>query len=150
MADVSLIRWLRSHLSVGGKLIAVRTLDGRAEHIKWENGRSSASEKSGAYALEGTLTPVEIDFRSPDRLIKRAKRLGFLYGLKPEVLNAAHEVTVRRGHARLPLMAPGGQSYSKPIFRLGTHSGRSSMQCPVRCGERQCRADSHWWGPPGF
>ena len=55
--------WLRSHLSVGGKLIGPceRSMVVH-EHIAfWENWSEQRFEQSGAYALPGTLAPVEID-----------------------------------------------------------------------------------------
>jgi hypothetical protein len=55
--------WLRSHLSVGGKLIGPceRSMVVH-EHIAfWENWSEQRFEQSGAYALEGALAPVKID-----------------------------------------------------------------------------------------
>jgi hypothetical protein len=56
--------WLRSHLSVGGKLIGPceRSMVVH-EHIAfWENWSEQRFEQSGAYALEGALAPVKINF----------------------------------------------------------------------------------------
>jgi GNAT superfamily N-acetyltransferase len=56
--------WLRSHLSLGGKLIGPceRSMVVH-EHIAfWENWSEQRFEQSGAYALEGALAPVTIDF----------------------------------------------------------------------------------------
>ena len=58
--------WLRSHLSVGGKLIGPceRSMVVH-EHIAfWENWSKERFERSGAYALEGALAPVRIDLDS--------------------------------------------------------------------------------------
>jgi hypothetical protein len=55
--------WLRSHLSVAGKLVGPceRAMVVR-EHIAfWENWSKQRFEESGAYALEGALMPVMID-----------------------------------------------------------------------------------------
>jgi hypothetical protein len=55
--------WLRSHLSLGGKLIGPceRSMVVH-EHIAfWENWSKQRFERSGAYALEGALAPVSID-----------------------------------------------------------------------------------------
>jgi hypothetical protein len=55
--------WLRSHLSLGGKLIGPceRSMVVH-EHIAfWENWSKQRFERSGAYALEGALAPVAID-----------------------------------------------------------------------------------------
>jgi hypothetical protein len=55
--------WLRSHLSVAGKLVGPceRAMVVR-EHIAfWENWSKQRFEESGAYALEGALVPVMID-----------------------------------------------------------------------------------------
>ena len=54
--------WLRSHVSVGGKLIGPceRSMVVH-EPIAWENWSKQRFEESGAYALEGTLVPVMID-----------------------------------------------------------------------------------------
>jgi len=56
--------WLRSHLSVGGKMIGPceRSMVVQ-EHISfWENWTEQRFEQSGAYALVGALAPVQIDF----------------------------------------------------------------------------------------
>ena len=55
--------WLRSHLAAGGKLIGPceRSMVVH-EHIGfWENWSKQRFTKSGPYALEGALAPVEID-----------------------------------------------------------------------------------------
>jgi GNAT superfamily N-acetyltransferase len=55
--------WLRSHLSAGGKLIGpcARSMVVHEPVAFWENWSKQTFEKSGAYALEGALVPVEID-----------------------------------------------------------------------------------------
>jgi GNAT superfamily N-acetyltransferase len=55
--------WLRSHLSVGGKMVGPceRSMVVH-EHIAfWENWSSRRFEESGDYALEGAIAPVRID-----------------------------------------------------------------------------------------
>jgi GNAT superfamily N-acetyltransferase len=55
--------WLRSHLSVGGKLVGPceRSMVVHEHVAFWENWSKKRFERSGAYALEGTIAPVEID-----------------------------------------------------------------------------------------
>ena len=56
--------WLRSHLSVGGKVIGPceRSMVVHEPIAFWENWSHQRFEQSGAYALEGGLAPVKIDF----------------------------------------------------------------------------------------
>jgi len=56
--------WLRSHLSAGGKLIGPceRSMVVHEPIAFWENWSQQRFEQSGAYALEGALAPVNIDF----------------------------------------------------------------------------------------
>ena len=58
--------WLRSHVSVGGKLIGPceRSMVVHEPISFWENWSKERFERSGAYALEGALAPVEIDLDS--------------------------------------------------------------------------------------
>ena len=58
--------WLRSHCSVGGKLIGPceRSMVVHEPIAFWENWSKARFEKSGAYALEGALAPVKIDLDS--------------------------------------------------------------------------------------
>jgi len=55
--------WLRSHLSVGGKLVGPceRSMVVHEPIAFWENWSKQRFETSGAYALEGALAPVKID-----------------------------------------------------------------------------------------
>jgi hypothetical protein len=55
--------WLRSHLSAGGKLIGPceRSMVVHEPIAFWENWSKQRFDKSGSYALEGALVPVEID-----------------------------------------------------------------------------------------
>jgi hypothetical protein len=55
--------WLRSHCSVGGKLIGPcdRSMVVRESISFWENWSTKRFEESGDYALEGALAPVRID-----------------------------------------------------------------------------------------
>jgi GNAT superfamily N-acetyltransferase len=55
--------WLRSHLSVGGKLVGPceRSMVVHEPVAFWENWSNQRFETSGAYALEGALAPVNID-----------------------------------------------------------------------------------------
>jgi hypothetical protein len=55
--------WLRSHVSVGGKLIGPceRSMVVHEPIAFWENWSKQRFAESGAYALEGTLVPVMID-----------------------------------------------------------------------------------------
>ena len=56
--------WLRSHLSVGGKLIGPceRSMVVQEPIAFWENWSERRFERSGSYALAGALAPVKIDF----------------------------------------------------------------------------------------
>jgi GNAT superfamily N-acetyltransferase len=56
--------WLRSHLSAGGKVIGPceRSMVVHEPIAFWENWSQQRFEQSGAYALEGALAPVNIDF----------------------------------------------------------------------------------------
>ena len=58
--------WLRSHYSVGGKLIGPceRSMVVHEPVAFWENWAKKRFERSGAYALEGALAPVRIDLDS--------------------------------------------------------------------------------------
>jgi GNAT superfamily N-acetyltransferase len=58
--------WLRSHLSVGGKLIGPceRSMVVHEPIAFWENWSKQQFKESGAYALEGALAPVKIDLDS--------------------------------------------------------------------------------------
>jgi hypothetical protein len=55
--------WLRSHCSVGGKLIGPceRSMVVHEPISFWENWSAKRFEKSGDYTLEGALAPVRID-----------------------------------------------------------------------------------------
>lgn len=55
--------WLRSHASAGGKLIGPceRSMVVREPVGFWENWSKERFERSGDYAIEGALAPVEID-----------------------------------------------------------------------------------------
>jgi GNAT superfamily N-acetyltransferase len=55
--------WLRSHLSAGGKVIGPceRSMVVHEPIAFWENWSKQRFDKSGSYALEGALVPVEID-----------------------------------------------------------------------------------------
>lgn len=55
--------WLRSHLSSGGKLIGPceRSMVVDEPLAFWENWARQTYPKSGSYALEGALVPVDID-----------------------------------------------------------------------------------------
>lgn len=55
--------WLRSHLSVGGKIIGPceRSMVVHEPIAFWENWSKQRFESSGAYPLEGALVPVKID-----------------------------------------------------------------------------------------
>ena len=55
--------WLRSHLSVGGKLIGPceRSMVVHEPVAFWENWSKRRFEESGDYALDGALAPVKID-----------------------------------------------------------------------------------------
>jgi GNAT superfamily N-acetyltransferase len=55
--------WLRSHLSAGGKIIkqAARSMTVEEPVAFWETWLGQRFEGSGAYAIEGALTPVTID-----------------------------------------------------------------------------------------
>jgi hypothetical protein len=58
--------WLRSHVSVGGKLIGPceRSMVVQEPISFWENWSKKRFETSGDYALEGALAPVKIDLDS--------------------------------------------------------------------------------------
>ena len=58
--------WLRSHCSVGGKLIGPceRSMVVHEPIAFWENWSKARFETSGAYAFEGALSPVKIDLDS--------------------------------------------------------------------------------------
>jgi hypothetical protein len=55
--------WLRSHLSAGGRLIGPceRSMVVHEPIAFWENWAKRRFERSGPYALDGALVPVEID-----------------------------------------------------------------------------------------
>jgi hypothetical protein len=55
--------WLRSHLSVGGKIVGTceRSMVVHEPIAFWENWSNQRFESSGAYPLEGGLAPVKID-----------------------------------------------------------------------------------------
>ena len=55
--------WLRSHLSVGGKIVrpCERSMVVHEPIAFWENWSNQRFESSGAYPLEGALAPVKID-----------------------------------------------------------------------------------------
>ena len=55
--------WLRSHISAGGKIIkqAERSMTVEEPVAFWETWLGQHFEGSGAYAIEGALTPVSID-----------------------------------------------------------------------------------------
>ena len=55
--------WIRSHLSAGAKLIGPceRSMVVHDHIAFWENWSNKHFEKSGAYALNGAIAPVEID-----------------------------------------------------------------------------------------
>jgi GNAT superfamily N-acetyltransferase len=55
--------WLRSHLSVGGKIVGPceRSMVVHEPIAFWENWSNQRFESSGAYQLEGGLAPVKID-----------------------------------------------------------------------------------------
>jgi hypothetical protein len=58
--------WLRNHVSVGGELIGPceRSMVVREPVAFWENWSKERFERSGDYAIEGALAPVEIDLDS--------------------------------------------------------------------------------------
>jgi hypothetical protein len=58
--------WLRNHVSAGGKLIGPceRSMVVHEPVSFWENWSKQRFERSGGYALEGALAPVEIDLDS--------------------------------------------------------------------------------------
>lgn len=58
--------WLRSHVSVGGKLVGPceRSMVVREPVAFWESWSNERFESSGNYAIEGALAPVEIDLDS--------------------------------------------------------------------------------------
>jgi hypothetical protein len=55
--------WLRNHVSAGGKLIGPceRSMVVQEPVSFWESWSKERFERSGGYALEGALAPVEID-----------------------------------------------------------------------------------------
>ena len=55
--------WIRSHLSAGGRMVGPceRSMVVHDHIAFWENWSNKHFEKSGAYALEGAIAPVEID-----------------------------------------------------------------------------------------
>jgi hypothetical protein len=55
--------WIRSHLSVGGKLVGPceRSMVVEEPVAFWENWSKQQFKESGAYRLSGALSPVEID-----------------------------------------------------------------------------------------
>lgn len=55
--------WIRSHLSAGAKLIGPceRSMVVHDHIAFWENWSNKHFEKSGAYALQGAIAPVDID-----------------------------------------------------------------------------------------
>lgn len=55
--------WLRSHLSAGGRLIGPceRSMVVHEPIAFWENWAKRRFERSGPYALDGAIVPVEID-----------------------------------------------------------------------------------------
>jgi hypothetical protein len=58
--------WLRSHASVGGRLVGPceRSMVVKEPIAFWENWSEERFERSGPYALEGALAPVKIDLDS--------------------------------------------------------------------------------------
>ncbi|MGA7456033.1 MAG: transferase, partial [Methyloceanibacter sp.] len=58
--------WLRSHLSVGGKMVGPceRSMVVQEPIAFWENWSKERFESSGSYALDGALAPVRIDLAS--------------------------------------------------------------------------------------
>jgi hypothetical protein len=58
--------WLRSHVSSGAKLIGPceRSMSVHEPISFWENWSKERFERSGDYALEGALAPIEIDLDS--------------------------------------------------------------------------------------
>jgi len=58
--------WLRSHVSVGGKVVGpcARSMVVHEPISFWENWSKEPFETSGVYALEGALAAVEIDLDS--------------------------------------------------------------------------------------
>jgi GNAT superfamily N-acetyltransferase len=58
--------WLRSHLSVGGKMVGPceRSMVVQEPVAFWENWSKERFENSGSYELEGALAPVTIDLDS--------------------------------------------------------------------------------------
>ena len=58
--------WLRSHVSVGGKVVGpcARSMVVHEPISFWENWSKEPFDRSGGYALEGALAPVEIDLDS--------------------------------------------------------------------------------------
>lgn len=57
--------WLRSHLSVGGKMVGPceRSMVVHEPIAFWENWSSRRFEESGDYALDGAIAPVKIDLK---------------------------------------------------------------------------------------
>jgi GNAT superfamily N-acetyltransferase len=55
--------WLRSHLSLGGRLVGPceRSMVVSEPIAFWENWSNQSFESSGAYTLEGAIAPVKID-----------------------------------------------------------------------------------------
>lgn len=55
--------WFRSHLSMGGKMVrpCTRSMVVEEPIAFWETWTAQTFEESGAYAIEGGLTPVDID-----------------------------------------------------------------------------------------
>ncbi len=55
--------WLRSHMSVGGKIVrpCERSMVVREDVAFWENWSKRTFERSGPYTLDGALTPIDID-----------------------------------------------------------------------------------------
>ena len=57
--------WLRSHLSVGGRMVGPceRSMVVHEPIAFWENWSSRRFEESGDYALDGAIAPVKIDLK---------------------------------------------------------------------------------------
>lgn len=55
--------WIRSHLAAGGRLVGLceRSMVVEEPVAFWENWSRQRFERSGAYALEGAIAPVDID-----------------------------------------------------------------------------------------
>ena len=75
--------WLRSHLSVGGKIIGPceRSMVVHEPIAFWENWSRQRFESSGAYPIEVALAPVKIDLDRRTGTYRRAECLGLLRDL---------------------------------------------------------------------